>query len=177
MIELPNIGPVLFEKSQRAKHISISVKAPSKVRVAIPRRISFKDAVSFAATKQSWILKNLDKVKNRYDNQKKNPIGDIDAAKDYLLNRLNKLAIKNGFTYNKATIRNQKTRWGSCSQNNNISLNIQLINLPVDLIDYVILHELVHTEVKNHSDRFWKTLDRYVENSKKQNIRLRLYCL
>ena len=64
-----------------------------------------------------------------------------------------------GFKYAKASIRNQKTKWGSCSAKNNISLNINLVRLPDELRDYVILHELVHTRHKNHSNRFWETLD------------------
>jgi predicted metal-dependent hydrolase len=73
--------------------------------------------------------------------------------------RLTELAAQHGFRYGRAGIRNQKSRWGSCSSKNNISLNIHLLNLPGHLRDYVILHELVHTEQKNHSKHFWFRLD------------------
>ena len=92
-------------------------------------------------------------------------------------NRIIELAEYHGFNFNKITIRNQKTRWGSCSAKNNISLNIQLVRLPEKLVDYVILHELVHTLVKNHSNKFWKTLDLYIENSKKIDKDLKKYYL
>jgi len=62
----------------------------------------------------------------------------------------------------KYSIRNQKTRWGSCSNLNNINLNINLVSLTQDLMDYVILHELLHTKIKNHSKKFWAQLDKYV---------------
>ena len=91
--------------------------------------------------------------------------------------RLDELAMTHGFTYNRATVRNQKTRWGSCSGKNNISLNMQLMNLPKQLIDYVILHELVHTLVKNHSPLFWETLNSYVINAKYQSKELKNYRL
>jgi hypothetical protein len=73
--------------------------------------------------------------------------------------RLTELAHKFGFSYNKVSIRNNKRNWGSCSSRNNISLNLQMMKLPDQLIDYILLHELVHTEIKDHSERFWKKLD------------------
>ena len=94
-----------------------------------------------------------------------------------MLRRLEEIAQEHGFIYNKATVRNQKTRWGSCSGKNNLSLNIQLINLPHELIDYVIFHELVHTKVKNHSPVFWKKLDGFVDNAKSLNEELKQYIL
>ena len=176
-INIPNIGPVLLEKSKRAKHINISVKPPAKIRVAVPRGISYKKAASFASTKVNWIKKTLHKMSLRQENSVKLQPVNRNEAKLYLLNRLDELARTHGFTYNNATIRNQKTRWGSCSGQNNISLNMQLMNLPKQLIDYVILHELVHTLVKNHSPLFWSTLLQFVPDSKLQNKRLKKYIL
>ena len=177
IIEIERIGPVLFQQSKRAKHINISVKPPATIRVAIPRGISFKKAASFTANKEAWINKTLRKVKLRSNKQRQNKPVDIDYAKIYLLGQLEEMAKQHGFKYNKATIRNQKTRWGSCSGKNNISLNMQLMNLPPELIDYVILHELVHTQVKNHSPIFWKTLDKYVGHAKLKNRALKKFIL
>jgi len=81
-------------------------------------------------------------------------------AKQYLPGRLHELAQKHGFGYNRVTVRNNKSNWGSCSSSNNISLNLNLMKLPDYLIDYIILHELAHTEVKNHSADFYRVLDR-----------------
>jgi predicted metal-dependent hydrolase len=72
-------------------------------------------------------------------------------------------------------VRSQKTRWGSCSFNNNISLNVKLTRLPQELIDYVILHELAHTRIKNHGREFWKMLDGLIGDAKKLDRRLREY--
>jgi predicted metal-dependent hydrolase len=80
-------------------------------------------------------------------------------ARSLLPGRLRELAREKGFSCNKITIRNNKRNWGSCSSKNNISLNLQMMKLPDELIDYVLLHELVHTEIKNHSAKFWKRLD------------------
>ena len=75
-------------------------------------------------------------------------------AKKILPSRLKELAENYQFKYNKVTIRNNKRNWGSCSSKNNISLNLQMMKLPDELIDYILLNELVHTEIKNHSPMF-----------------------
>lgn len=80
-------------------------------------------------------------------------------AKSFLPARLAALAAQRGFRYGKVTIRNNKTNWGSCSGRNNISLNLHLMKLPDHLIDYVLLHELVHTKIKNHGPGFWELLN------------------
>lgn len=80
-------------------------------------------------------------------------------AKQLLPPRVAELANIHGFTYNKVSIRDTHTRWGSCAHNNNISLSLNLMRLPNHLIDYVILHELCHTVVKNHSADFWQLLN------------------
>jgi predicted metal-dependent hydrolase len=92
-------------------------------------------------------------------------------AKQLLPFRLSELADKHGFSYQKVTIRNNRNNWGSCSSKNNISLNLQMIKLPDDLIDYILLHELVHTEIKNHSTAFWKRLDEVTGNQARELAR------
>lgn len=87
-------------------------------------------------------------------------------AKAYLPKRVEELAKKNGFSFNRVSIQNSKTRWGSCSFDNNINLSLHLMRLPEHLIDYVILHELTHTKIKNHSNSFWQLLDRVSGDAK-----------
>ncbi len=89
-------------------------------------------------------------------------------AREYLPGRLAKLAEQCGFRYNGLTIRNNKSNWGSCSSRNTISLNLQLMKLPDHLIDFILLHELVHTRVKNHGPGFWKMLDTVTGGQAKQ---------
>ena len=96
-------------------------------------------------------------------------------AKDYLPKRVKELAEKNSFRFKKVSVRNSKTRWGSCSYENNINLNLHLMRLPNHLIDYVILHELVHTKIKNHSKDFWNLLDVVTRNAKKLDKELKNY--
>ena len=89
-------------------------------------------------------------------------------AKKILPPRLQILAEKYGFKYQKVTIRNNKRNWGSCSSKNNISLNLQMMKLPDNLIDYILLHELVHTDIKNHGEKFWKKLNSITNNKARE---------
>lgn len=87
-------------------------------------------------------------------------------AKEYLPLRVKTLAEKYGFKYNNIYIKNLSSRWGSCSKRNNINLNLHLMRLPDNLIDYVILHELVHTVEKNHGSNFWAKLNSITGDAK-----------
>lgn len=79
-------------------------------------------------------------------------------AKLYLKRRIQELSRLNMIDFNKLTIKNIKSRWGSCSKNNNINLSLYLMLLPKEIIDYVILHELAHVKIKNHSKHYWDLL-------------------
>ena len=174
IVKIPKIGPVLFKKSNRAKRINISIREISDVRVSVPFNISFESAEQFVCLKTDWIRNNLKKISK---NKTKLEEVDKNHARKILKQRLDQLCEKHNFLYANLSIRNQKTRWGSCSAKNNISLNAKLTSLPKELMDYVILHELVHTRVKNHSKDFWETLDKYMQNSKKIDKKLKKYSL
>lgn len=79
-------------------------------------------------------------------------------AKTYLIGRTDELSSRLGLNYNRVFIRSQKKKWGNCSANKNISLNWRLIKAPVFVIDYLIIHELVHTHTLSHRRKFWTLL-------------------
>ena len=93
----------------------------------------------------------------------------------YLPQRIRNYAEKFGFRYGRVTFRNNISNWGSCSFDNNISLNIKLMKLPDEIIDYVILHELCHTVEKNHSAAFWKLVGKVCPAYPTLRARLRKY--
>lgn len=95
-------------------------------------------------------------------------------AKELLPPRLKQLAQEKGFTYNRCIVKNVHTRWGSCSTKGNINLNMHLVQLPNELIDYVLLHELCHTVEMNHSERFWTLLDSVTAPAKAKELRKKL---
>jgi predicted metal-dependent hydrolase len=98
-------------------------------------------------------------------------------AKRYLPNRTHELAKKHGLSFNRVRVKKASSRWGSCSSSNNINLNIQLMRLPDQLIDYIILHELVHTVQKNHQATFWNLLETILPGAKKLDKALNNYNL
>jgi hypothetical protein len=179
--EIEGIGPVLVERSRRARRVSITIRPPRRIRVAVPRGVAFDKALEFVRRKRSWIQKHLAGIAANEPGREAmaNLSAAIDRAeaKRSLTARLGRLAREHGFTYRRVSIRRQKTRWGSCSQDNNISLNVKLVLLPDDLADYVMLHELVHTRVHNHGKGFWAELDKHVGSGKALAARLRKYGL
>jgi predicted metal-dependent hydrolase len=180
IVEIPSLGPVTIVKSQRAKHLRITVKPDQTVRLTIPRGESVDRSMQFLHSKIPWITKHqrrLSKLENTPTNLQQPKINKPEA-RDILVSRLEEMAKIHNYKYVKVSIRNQKTKWGSCSAKNNISLNINLARLPDELRDYVILHELVHTRIKNHSKKFWAELDRFVgDRAKELSKKLRKYQL
>ncbi len=171
-VDYPEIGTVLFEKSKKAKRIIISVKSPSSIRVAVPRFISFRRARSLLHKKYDWIKKQQNNYSKKINAAEL--VKSVTAKeKNELINRTTYLANKYGFTHGKITIRTMKTRWGSCSAQNNISLNIGLIALTDELRDFVILHELVHTKIKNHGIEFWNALELIINDPRSLNRKLK----
>ena len=164
-----NFGSVTFAKSQRAKYQRITVRSDKTITVTIPRGGSLSEAKQFLKTKFSWIQKQLQKI-DQHTQHRDMPDLDIDLEKAQvdLFNRLDYYSKKHNFSYNRSGFRCQKTRWGSCSGKNNISLNVNIAFLPEELQDYVLLHELVHTKVKNHSRKFWAELDKYTDSRAKE---------
>ena len=96
-------------------------------------------------------------------------------AKFYLPRRTAELAKKHGFSFTNLSVRNSKSRWGSCSGKNSINLSLHMMQLPDHLIDYVILHELTHTVHKNHGPGFWQKLDEVSGNARGLDKQMRQY--
>ncbi|MGE4286858.1 MAG: M48 family metallopeptidase [Phycisphaerae bacterium] len=152
---------VEYRISNSAKRLRIKVSR-SGIAVSVPVGYSVSAARKVLVSKREWIEKSLHKIKRRaLENEKKRaemPRIDLDKAQEELFERLSSLAERFGLSYGKATFRCQKTKWGSCSAKNNISLNVNMVFLPPHLQDYLLLHELAHTVEKNHGPKYWKLL-------------------
>ncbi len=173
-VEHPEFGTIRYVTNNRAKRIIITVK-PDYIRVTRPSGQLLKNAQHFLEEKIGWIRGQKRKMNLNVQKSRELPKIQKKNARRILNQRLNELAKFHDFHYNRVSIRNQKTRWGSCSSKNNISLNKKILYLPPELIDYVLLHELVHTKIKNHGKEFWRELDKMVPKSKKVDKRLQNY--
>ena len=85
----------------------------------------------------------------------------MQQAREEFSVRLDEISKATGLEWNKLSIRGQKTRWGSCSAQANLSLNFKMLFLPTNLVNHVLLHELVHTREMNHSHRFWGLMKQF----------------
>ena len=172
---------VVMVRSARARRLSITVKPFKPVRVTVPRRVSQREAREFLHSQVSWLRTAVAQVQQAEQAQRVTmaelvPI-DRNRARAALITRLGELAAEHGFSYQRVSVRNQKTRWGSCSSEGSISLNVNLVRLAQELQDYVLLHELVHTRIANHSPRFWAELDKYVGDAKALRRQLKAHRL
>lgn len=177
VIQIPQLGPVIFNQSFKARHLRITVKTDKTIKVTIPKNGNLNQAKAYLFSKTSWVKKHLHRIE-RYNNLKAPDLNmDLEKAQTDLFERLNYFSKKYNFSYNNAAFRCQKTRWGSCSSKNNINLNINLTGLPPELQDYVLLHELVHTKHKNHGEKFWSEMNGLLVDAKKLRKKIRKYKL
>jgi predicted metal-dependent hydrolase len=182
IFEIHDIGRIKLVKSRKARNLVASLEATGDIRVAVPYWASFKEAEKMITARNGWIKKYLSKMEKARHKHKQLiqdlPIVSDRKAKNIIMDRYQYLVMAHNFDFGlKVTFRRQRTRWGSCSAKNNISLNLKLARLPESLIDYVILHELAHTKIRSHKQPFWTELSKYIQNPKKSDKQLRGYTL
>lgn len=173
--------PVRVIKSARAS-IAIQVKEGGDVIVRAPKGMSMSKIRRFVAAKEAWIVKHVEQIQKDWaDRPRREPytpeqIRELtDRAREVIPARVEHFAPLVGVSYDRITIRCQKTRWGSCSSKGNLNFNCLLIDMPEDVLDYVIVHELCHRLEMNHSDRFWAEVTRVLPDYRKAHSWLKTY--
>ena len=146
-------------KSRRRKTSQIMVDG-EEVIVRTPLNKDNSEIEKIIQNKASWIFKKQLEFKKRTD------VNFIPKkyTKRFLLKRVNSYAGKVGIIPSKVNIKKMRTRWGSASKNNVINLNEHLLKAPKGAIDYVILHEICHLKIRNHSHRFWELVQKFMPN-------------
>ena len=159
----PEIGAVTFRKSSRSKGISIRVHPVKGVSVSFPYIIPYAAAQAFFRLRREWVLETMRRQKEKYKDLVMPDETEIEAlrkrAKAELPARLDVLASRYGFIYNRVVIKHNATNWGSCSSKGNINLNLHIVRRPSVLQDYILLHELCHLRHQDHGHAFHLLLE------------------
>jgi hypothetical protein len=169
-------------RRSRRKTMSIEVTSDGKVIVRAPMRMSGAVIDGFVTEKAGWIEKSLRKMELRREEkgmQEKLSQEELerlaDQAADVLAEKVRYYAQQIGVTYGRITIRNQKTRWGSCSAKGNLNFNCLLMLAPEDVQDYVMVHELCHRKQMNHSEKFWNEVEKVLPDYRERRNWLKLH--
>lgn len=154
------------------KTLSVQIQRDGTVLVRAPLRLPDREIQKFLQEKSGWIEVHLEKVNRANENAAEAPLDakDIrelaDRALQDIPQRVRRFSAQMGVTYGKITIRNQTTRWGSCSSSGNLNFNCLLMLAPEEIRDYVVVHELAHRRHMDHSDAFWQEVMRVLPDYK-----------
>lgn len=152
--------------------VAIQISREGEVVVRAPRGCPQSSIDAFVTEKQAWIERKLGEVRRRNTEREQAGSGESRdvfrlpgspgeeavyraQAAEIFARKAAYYAERMNVTFNKITIRDQKTRWGSCSSKGNLNFNWRLVLAPVPVLDYVVIHELAHRREMNHSSRFW----------------------
>lgn len=166
-------------KSKR-KTISLQIKPDGSIELKAPMQMKDDKIKEFLHQKSEWIEKHLLAVKERQQQMsqiKPLTIEEIhelaNQALEVIPKRVAYFAEILGVTYGRITIRNQKSRWGSCSSKGNLNFNCLLMLMPPEVLDYVVVHELCHRKEMNHSPQFWAEVRKVLPDYEKQKLWLK----
>ena len=152
--------------------MGLEVTADGRVKARVPNRTANAVVEKFVKERAGWIAEKYLLQKARQEKQKlargtkdyeQNPALEAryrELARAVIGQRVSYFAAKMGVTYGRISIRDQKTRWGSCSGRGNLNFNWKLVLMPPEVLDYVVVHELAHRKQMNHSPLFWAEVGR-----------------
>lgn len=146
------------------RSMSLKVGEDGTITVRAPYRMPVREADYFVESHREWIEKRLEEYEKI---KKKRPVYTDEErevgkrlAKKVLSEKCRMYAARMGVTYGTISVREQKTRWGSCSAKGNLSFNWKLVLMPEEIQDYLVVHELAHRVEMNHSPAFWAVVEK-----------------
>ena len=171
IVKHPTFGLIECVRSLRSRSIRLSVRPDRAIRLTHPYFVRQKDAIAFAESKAEWILKTRERLEERRGAiptiTREEAKELLNRARGYIPVAIARLAKQHCFHYTSLRLTTARTRWGSCSGKNGISLSIFIMLLPEHLREFIILHELCHTRHHNHSEAFHALLDSLVGGKEK----------
>ena len=159
------------------KTMALQIDPDAKVIVRVPYGLSDQEIERFVESHEKWINTHVEQMtrkmvqsfENRPEVLTREELEKLaDQAVEYIGERALYFARKMKVRYSKITIRNQKTRWGSCSSRGNLNFNCLLMLAPKEVTDYIIVHELCHLKEMNHSEKFWKEVENVLPDYKER---------
>ena len=157
--------------------IAVQVDRDGQIIVRAPFRCSLAQIEGFIQKHDEWIQGQLRKrageARQRVQVTDQMRRAGLEKARKILPERTAYFASRMGVSYNRITIREQKTRWGSCSSKGNLNFNWKLVLLPEALMDYVVVHELAHRLEMNHSGSFWRIVEEQLPDYRSRRRSLR----
>jgi len=154
-----------LKKVRRARHMRIAVHQDGRVVVTAPHYVSYREMERFLHEHGAWVHQKIPQETVRTSQDARKEFERLkERARSFVRLRINYFNQHYGFQYNRISIRNSRTRWGSCSQLGNLNFSCRIILLPQALADYVIVHELCHLKELNHSFRFWNLVKEMIPN-------------
>lgn len=186
-IELGRGGQIIYLQVIRSnrKSIGLEIRSESDIRVRIPIRLSDRELKRFVGEHKDWIFEKVnltEEWKNRRIDTgapewKSLSKKELQEIKEKFISRVAYFSEIMKVSVGRITIRNQKTRWGSCSTKGNLNFNYQLYYLPDELLDYVVVHELSHRRHMDHSSAFWAEVGTYCPDYRTLRKNLKQYSL
>jgi len=162
----------------------MTVQRDGSVIVTAPRWAGLAAVERFVTENTRWIMRQVSRMTRRRDDKIALPSGRAEylarkaEALALIMNRLDELNTTHyGFTYHRVSVKDQRTRWGSCSRRGNLNFSYKLLYLPAPLRDYILVHELCHLRYMSHGVRFWELVARVVPDHRERRRELRRYDL
>ncbi|MBQ6149688.1 M48 family metallopeptidase [Candidatus Saccharibacteria bacterium] len=169
-------GEIIVRRNAWSRNVKFTVSTSGRLSMSVPKHTPDFLVKRYLNSNREAIRNKLplnDPATQRTRDYQKKVL--MKKAKEYLPYRLEYYAKLYGYKYEKCRLTHANTRWGSCSSNKTISLNIGLMKLPEPLRDYVILHELAHLNHMDHSKAFWEEVGRHDKNYKIHNKKIKLF--
>lgn len=164
-------------RRSKRKSATIKITADMQIVVFVPLYVSDNEIEKMVISKSKWIDKHMLKVQSTIDERSKlekitfEQVKELaDQAVEYIPKRVKYYAEKENFVYNKITIKNLVSRWGSCSTKGNLNFNCLLMLTPDYVIDYIVVHELCHLREMNHSEKFWAEVEKIMPDYQRAEL-------
>jgi predicted metal-dependent hydrolase len=170
----------LLITSSAASKVRIAIRRGGEMTVTKPGRVPESIVNGFLRDKADWIIKKIDFLKTVKSipvlkSGRKEYLKYKKAALGLMSDKVKRFNVFYKFSVKKITVRNQKTRWGSCSRSGNINFNFRVVYLPDYLVDYIVVHELCHLGELNHSKKFWDLVSLSAPKHRESRKELRKY--